>query len=49
MNLRGYWRTLCQYLKDPKGRHDTIEAVEVLLLISMTSAAAIAFVWYLNH
>ncbi|MBR6268898.1 MAG: hypothetical protein IKR28_11300 [Selenomonadaceae bacterium] len=49
MKLRGYWKTLCQYLQDPKGRHDAIEAVEALLLIGTTSAVMIALVWYLNH
>lgn len=49
MNLRGYWKTLCQYLNDPKGRHDTIEAIEVLLLIGASSAVLMALVWYFFH
>lgn len=36
--LRGYWRTLRQYLATPKGAHDSRDYAKALLLILLTIA-----------
>ena len=39
--LLGYWRTLRQYLATAKGRHDFLEYIQAILMITAT----IAVVW----
>lgn len=33
----GYLRTLSNYLKTPKGRHDTLDYLKALILIVLTT------------
>ncbi|MBQ9478769.1 MAG: hypothetical protein IJU71_04365 [Selenomonadaceae bacterium] len=37
--MRGYIRTLINYLKTPKGRHDAIDYARALAIIASTAAA----------
>ena len=45
--LRGYWRTLRQYLSTPKGRHDSLDYGKAVLFILLTILLAYLglYVW----
>ena len=39
ISLAGYWRTLQQYWRSPKGRHDILDYARAALAVILTVAA----------
>lgn len=39
ISLAGYWRTLRQYWRSPKGRHDILDYARAALAVTLTMAA----------
>ncbi len=44
--LKGYWRTICQYLETPKGRYDFWDDLRAMLWIGLTVLAVCLFLKY---
>ncbi len=44
--LRGYLRTLGQYLRSPKGKHDFFDDLRALAIVLGTGAGAAVLLWY---